>query len=218
MNAIIKNHKVKQYAHSIASNKYMHLYDEKSYKIIEAIYDLKIESSVLQDNIGKKIAAYHTPDEFNAGLKSLLNTFSDFTPEKIREKAAACKADIIVEDDNKIIIKIEDFKQSNIMGSSSWCIARDEHYFKSYVGDYNHQYFIYDFSKDSSDNESMIGITLTPELDCEAAHAKNDDDVTNDKKLTVDNIAIIVKHDSGWYQEELLQREKNAARLKSMAP
>jgi cell division septum initiation protein DivIVA len=218
MNAIIKNHKVKQYAHSIASNKYMHLYDEKSYKIIEAIYDLKIESSVLQDNIGKKIAAYHTPAEFNTGLKSLLNTFSDFTPEKIREKALACKADIIVEDDNKIIIKIEDFKQSKIMGSSSWCIARDEHYFKSYVGDYNHQYFIYDFNKDSSDNESMIGITLTPELDCEAAHAKNDDDVTNDKKLTVDNIAIIVKHDSGWYQKELLKREKNAARLKSIAP
>jgi hypothetical protein len=64
----------------------------------------------------------------------------------------------------------------------------------------------------------MIGITLTPELDCEAAHAKNDDDVTNDKKLTVDNIAIIVKHDSGWYQKELLKREKNAARLKSIAP
>jgi hypothetical protein len=218
MNKIVREHKIKQYAHSIASNKYMHLYDEKSYKIIESIYDLNIESSVLQDNIGKKIAAYHTPDDFNEALKKLLNSFNEFTPEKIREKASLCKADVIVEDDNKIIIKIEDFKQSKIMGSSSWCIARDEHYFKSYVGDYNHQYFIYDFNKDSSDNESMIGITLTPELNCEAAHSKNDDDVTNDKKLTVDNIAIIVKHDSGWYQEELLQREKNAARLKSMAP
>lgn len=216
MNAIVKNHKVKQYAHSIASNKYMHLYDEKSYKIIEAIYDLKIESSVLQDNIGKKIAAYHTPDEFNAGLKSLLNTFSDFTPEKIREKASSCKADVIVEDDNKIIIKIEDFKQSKIMGSSSWCIARDEHYFKSYVGDYNHQYFIYDFNKDSSDNESMIGITLSPEIECEAAHMKNDDDISNDKKLTLDNIAIIVKNDRGWYEQELLRREKKSALVKSV--
>lgn len=216
MNAIVKNHKVKQYAHSIASNKYMHLYDEKSYKIIEAIYDLKIESSVLQDNIGKKIAAYHTPDEFNAGLKSLLNTFSDFTPEKIREKASACKADVIVEEDNKIIIKIEDFKQSKIMGSSSWCIARDEHYFKSYVGDYNHQYFIYDFNKDSSDNESMIGITLSPEIECEAAHMKNDDDISNDKKLTLDNIAIIVKNDRGWYEQELLRREKKSALVKSV--
>lgn len=216
MNAIVKNHKVKQYAHSIASNKYMHLYDEKSYKIIEAIYDLKIESSVLQDNIGKKIAAYHTPDEFNAGLKSLLNTFSDFTPEKIREKASACKADVIVEEDNKIIIKIEDFKQSKIMGSSSWCIARDEHYFKSYVGDYNHQYFIYDFNKDSSDNESMIGITLSPEIECEAAHMKNDDDISNDKKLTLDNIAIIVKNDRGWYEQELLKREKKSALVKSV--
>ena len=216
MNAIVKNHKVKQYAHSIASNKYMHLYDEKSYKIIEAIYDLKIESSVLQDNIGKKIAAYHTPDEFNAGLKSLLNTFSDFTPEKIREKASSCKADVIVEEDNKIIIKIEDFKQSKIMGSSSWCIARDEHYFKSYVGDYNHQYFIYDFNKDSSDNESMIGITLSPEIECEAAHMKNDDDISNDKKLTLDNIAIIVKNDRGWYEQELLKREKKSALVKSV--
>jgi len=208
MNAIVKNHKVKQYAHSIASKKYMHLYDETSYKIIEAIYDLKIESSVLQDNIGRKIAAYHTPDEFNTGLKGLLNTFSDFTPEKIREKAKACHSDIIYDDDNKIIVKIEDFKQSRIMGSSSWCIARDEHYFKSYVGENNHQYFIYDLNKDSSDNESMVGITLTPEIDCEAAHAKNDDDVSNDRRLTFENIDIIVKYDSGWYQDELKVRAK----------
>lgn len=216
MNAIIKNHKVKQYAHSISSNKYMHLYDEKSYKIIEAIFDLNIESSVLQDNIGKKIAAYHTPEEFNSGLKGLLNTFSDFTPEKIKEKAAACKADIIVEDDNKIIIKIEDFKQSKIMGSSSWCISRDEHYFKSYVGEYNHQYFIYDFNKDSSDNESMIGITLTPEINCEAAHLKNDDAISRDHKLKYENVAIIVKNDSSWYHDELMRRDTKCSLNKGM--
>lgn len=216
MNEIIKNHKVKQYAHSIASNKYMHLYDEKSYKIIEAIYDLDVQSSVLQDNIGKKIAAYQTPEEFNSGLKGLLNTFSDFTPEKIKEKAAACKADIIVEDNNKIIIKIEDFKQSKIMGSSSWCIARDEHYFKSYVGDCNHQYFIYDFNKDSSDNESMIGITLTPEIECEAAHLKNDDAISRDQKLKSENVAIIVKNDSSWYHDELMRRGTKCSLSKGM--
>ena len=191
MNAIIKKHKVKQYAHSIASNKYMHLYDEKSYKIIEAIYDLDVQSSVLQDNIGKKIAAYHTPDEFNAGLKSLLNTFSDFTPDKVKEKAESCNAYIISEDDNKLIIKIEEFKQSKLMGSSSWCISRDEHYFKSYVGDYNHQYFIYDFNKDSSDKESMIGITLAPNIYCEAAHLKNDDFIDADTPVIKLNIRTI---------------------------
>lgn len=216
MNAIIKNHKVKQYAHSIASNKYMHLYDEKSYKIIEAIFDLNIESSVLQDNIGKKIAAYHTPEEFNAGLKSLLNTFSDFTPDKVKAKAIDCNAEIISDDDNKLIIKIEEFKQSKIMGSSSWCIARDDHYFKSYVGEYNHQYFIYDFNKDSSDNESMIGITLTPEIECEAAHLKNDDAISSDQKLTLENIAIIVKNDSSWYHDELMRREKKSSLSKAM--
>ena len=209
MNAIIKNHKVKQYAHSIASNKYMHLYDERSYKIIEAIYDLKIENSVLQDNIGKKIAAYHTPEEFNTGLKVLLNTFSDFTPDKIKEKAESCNAYIISEDNNKLIIKIEEFKQSKLMGSSSWCIARDEHYFKSYVGDYNHQYFIYDFNKDSSDKESMIGITLAPNIYCEAAHLKNDDFIDADTPVIKLNIDAIVKNDSNWYRDEILRRKKH---------
>ena len=209
MNEIIKTHKVKQYAHSIASNKYMHLYDEKSYKIIEAIYDLDVQSSVLQDNIGKKIAAYHTPDEFNAGLKSLLNTFSDFTPDKVKEKAESCNAYIISEDDNKLIIKIEEFKQSKLMGSSSWCISRDEHYFKSYVGDYNHQYFIYDFNKDSSDKESMIGITLAPNIYCEAAHLKNDDFIEADTPVIKLNIEAIVKNDSNWYRDEILRRKNH---------
>lgn len=208
MHALVKEHKIKQYAHSIASNKYMHLYDKTSYKIIEAIYDLNIESSLLQANIGRKIAAYHTPDEFNAGLKGLLNTFSDFTPDKIKEKAQSCNSEIIYADDNKMIVKIEDFNQSKIMGSSSWCIVRDEQYFKSYVGEYNHQYFVYDFSKESSDNESMIGITLTPEIECEAAHAKDDDDVSNVRRLTVENINIIVKNDSSWYHDELVRREQ----------
>lgn len=215
MNKVIKDHKIKKYAHSIVSNKYMHLYDQKSYKIIGAIYELDIESSVLQDNIGKKIAAFHTPDEFNSALQSLLNTFSDFTPERIKDKALKCKSHVVYEDDNKIILDIEDFKQSKIMGSSSWCISRDEHYFKSYVGDQNHQYFIYDFSKDSSDNKSMIGITLTPEIVCEAAHLKNDDSLDEDDKLTLDNINIIIKHDSYWYNEEILKREKKAKKNNS---
>ena len=35
-------------------------------------------------------------------------------------------------------------EQSKLLGSSSWCIVRDEFYFKSYIGDGNKQYFIYD--------------------------------------------------------------------------
>jgi hypothetical protein len=217
MNKLVKDHKLKQYAHSISSNKYMHLYDEKSYKIIQDIYDLDIESSVLQDNIGKKIAAYKTPADFNDALKNLLNSFNEFTPEQIKAKALKCKSHVVYEDDNKIILNIEDFKQSKIMGSSAWCIARDEHYFKSYVGDYNHQYFIYDFSKDSSDNESMIGITLTHEIECYAAHLKNDDALGEYDQVTLDNIEIILKNDGDWYKEALMKREKHMKLMKSVA-
>jgi len=216
MNKLVKEHKIKQYAHSIASNKYMHLYDETSYKIIKSIYDLEIESSLLQNDIGKKIAAFHTSDDFNLALKKLLDSYGEFTPDKIKAKALQCKAHIVYEDDNKIILDIDDFKQSQIMGSSSWCISREKHYFESYVGSRNHQYFIYDFSKDSSDNKSIIGITLTPEISCNAAHLKNDDALDEYDQLALDNIEIILKNDGSWYEEALIKREKYSNLMKAI--
>jgi hypothetical protein len=209
LNAKVNDHKLYKYAHSIASNKYKHLYDLDSYQIINAIYELKIESSVLQDGIGKKIAAYKTPQQFNQGLKALLNSFSDFTSELVRDKAAKCKADIICEEDNVLIIKIENFKQSNLMGSNSWCISRDSHYFKSYVGDYNHQYFVYDFNKDATDPYSMIGITLTHEIECHAAHIKNDVSIEYQDETLNPIIEKVLKYDSGWYKEAIKLRKNS---------
>lgn len=165
------------FAHSIASNKYMHLYNDESYKIIEAIYDLKLKTDVFQDYIGKKIAAYKTPEDFNKGLTKFLNSFNDFSMDAVVNKAENAGVKIISQADDILIVQIEDYEQSKLLGSSSWCIVRDESYFNSYTDGGNKQYFLFDFSKDSADNESMIGFTIDIDGEHYAAHYKNDDGV-----------------------------------------
>lgn len=183
MSRKIKDHKVNQYAHSISSNKYMHLYNEESYKIIEDIFDLKLKTDVFQDYIGKKIAAYKNPEQFNEGLNTFLKSFNGFDMQSMLLKAENAGVQIISESDDILIIEIENYEQSKLLGSSSWCIVRDESYFNSYTEDGNKQYFIYDFSYESSDNNSMIGFTLDAEGEHYAAHYKDDDEVNENESI-----------------------------------
>ena len=177
LNKRLKDQKVQLFAHSIASNKYKDLYNEESYKIIENIYDLKLKSDVFQDYIGKKIAAYKTPEEFNGGLTKFLDSMNDFSMIPVLNKAENAGVTIISQADDILIVQVEDYEQSKLLGSSSWCIVRHESYFNSYTDGGNKQYFLFDFSKESSDNESMIGFTIDIDGEHYAAHYKNDDEV-----------------------------------------
>lgn len=175
MNKCIDNHKLKQYAHSIASNKYMHLYNEETYAQCALLMDQNIEAKLLQQLIGKKIAAFKTPEEFNSAIKSTVESFNGFNYESLMAKGEYYKSKLISETDNILIFKIDNYQQSQSMGSSSWCISRDEFYFNSYVDDANFQYFIYDLNKNSSDISSMIGITVEETGKYVTSHLKNDD-------------------------------------------
>jgi len=190
--AVIIDQKVKQFAHSIVSNKYLHLYDEKSYEIFKEIYNEKIASSVLQEMIGKKLAVYKSPEEFNIALTKLLDSFNDFSMDAMLYKAKTQQAEIVSQENNQLILKINSFEQSQSLGSPSWCISRDKHYYKSYTSDDANQYFIYDFNKISTDNSSLIGLTLYNDGKISTAHYKNDDPYTTDdfmRKIALDIIS-----------------------------
>lgn len=187
-NSIIE-HKVKQFADSIISSKYRHLYNEESYAIFREMYNEGIKQEELQQIIGKKIAAFHSSESFNIFLKDTYNKMTGFCSEAILRKAEESDAEIISHKDNKIIIKIDNYDQSNLLGSSNWCISRDKSYFNSYTKDDNKQYFVFDFNLESKDEMSMVGITLTRDGGFYTAHSKFDDQLSSND----DSIKHIMK-------------------------
>lgn len=179
MNKIVRTHNIKNYAEGIISNKYRHLYNEDTYKIMENLYDVKVTDKQLQNYIGKKIAAYKTPEEFNSALSQFAKSFNDFTVEATVLKANNLNASIISNEDNVVILQVHTHEQCKAIGSSAWCIVRDESYFKSYTNGCD-QYIIFDFNKDAKDNDSMIGVTVDSNGEISAAHYKDDDEVDFD--------------------------------------
>lgn len=207
MSKIIRDHKTKQYIHAIASKKYDHLYNEETYKLAGELFDLKLPDNSLQDYIGKKLAAFKTPEQFNEALTVFLESLNSFTMKATLNKAEKFGIEVISENDNKLILKINNFDESKTMGSSSWCISRDESYFKSYAED-REQYFLIDFSKESTDNSSMIGITLEKNGDFSAAHYKDDDECNPDDDDIVEYVQDAV------YEFKQALKNKNEATVK----
>lgn len=177
ISALKQKHEVQSFALSIISSKYKHLYTEDCYKTFKEIYDLKVSKEHLQDNIGKKIASFKTPEAFKEALEKYKRSLSEFNAFNIRLKTDNSDIEKVVDSEDLIILKINDFEASNKLGSTSWCISRSRTYFNSYVEDNKEhmQFFVYDFTKDSKEDESMIGITLKTNGSYYAAHVKNDD-------------------------------------------
>lgn len=192
MNAFVNKFKLKQYAHSIASNKYLDLYNDESYQIIALLKELDISKEVLQSTIGKKMAAYKDSEQFNAALEKLYTINSKFNPADVKENAQNCNAEIISDVDNVLVIRIDNHDQSKQLGSGSWCIVREESYFRSYT-DQACQYFIYDFNKSAKNNDSLIGLTLHSTGDVSASHLKNDDQLRTNDFIKDIQLKIIMK-------------------------
>tara|TARA_Y100000588_G_scaffold267259_1_gene282312 strand:+ start:13803 stop:16106 length:2304 start_codon:yes stop_codon:yes gene_type:complete len=173
---IEKEHKIEQYAKKLLSNKYKHFITENSLKLFKEIVELDIPKSHVQENIGKKLAAFHSVEQFEKGLMAYVNSINEFDKESVKLKSENQNSEIILEKDNILILKIKSFEASKKLGEgTSWCISRTESFFNNYVkSNNNHQYFVYDFSKDSKSRESRIGITIKPNGDHRAAHYKND--------------------------------------------
>lgn len=187
---IVRKHKIEQYANSIVSNKYKSLYSDKTYTLMEELYDLGLSTHILQDMIGKKMASIKNTRSLNAALKSLISSIDGFDIKNIKMKAAANNVKVLFETDNYLVLEIDTFRQSKIMGSPSWCISRDNYHFENYTNGGKIQVFAYDFTLTAKDNKSIVGLTLTKAMKVHAAHNKNDTEL-RDKAMKERLIKIV---------------------------
>jgi hypothetical protein len=177
MNAKVHEYKIERYANSILSNKYKHFMTPEALVVFKELYEAKVSSSELQDLIGKKLAAMETPEDFKNYITKVWNVKNKFCEENLQTKLDAAGIKPILSHNNVVVFEVKNFQDSKDLGSPSWCISREQYHFSSYTKDDKKQFFIYDFSKPSSDKESMIGITLKKDGTFSNQHLKNDDSV-----------------------------------------
>lgn len=176
---ILLDNSVKQTIKGLTSSKNIHLFNEESHDLIKQIFNEKIKIETLNNFIGKKIARFKTSEDLNLALNQFINSFG-FSYKGIINKANDLGIDILSKDNNTVILQINNFEQSSAIGSASWCICSSVTYFNSYTSNESKQYFIFDFNKDKSSNESLIGITLDKEGNLNTAHLKNDEAIDSD--------------------------------------
>lgn len=194
INRNVEEFRLKQFAHSITSSKYKYLYNEETYEIFKDIKETGLLKSDIQNMIGKKIAAHKSPEDFNNSLRLFLNSINEFDAESYTLKEKGVNINNSINFDNIKVLHIENYEQSKALGSSSWCIVRDQHYFNQYTEDDSRQFFIYNFNKSSDDVESMIGMTLTDSGSFYVAHYKDDDSYRKDNFLKDIQFQIIHKY------------------------
>jgi len=180
INHIVNKNKIKQFAFSILSAKYKHLFNDITEPHFKALYDNNVTTAQLQTFVGKKLAALDSNEDVISMLSGILNHVDGFTQEALSEKISALGINKLHDDNNVVTFEVKTYEQCEALGSTSWCIVRDQEYYDQYVSDRrNIQYIMYDFNKASTDINSMIGFTVDKWGTIYAEHLKNDDAISS---------------------------------------
>lgn len=113
----------------------------------------------------KKISSFKDKNSLVDWIKVFLKSDSSQNFKPIIDRINSVKADIVYSsiEDQIIIARVKTYSQVSDLGSNtSWCIARSESTFRSYVqnDDLAYQYIIYLLDKNGDDPLRKIGVTF----------------------------------------------------------
>ena len=207
MNSSLNDYKIYRYANSILSNKYKDLLTDKALESFKILYESEITASTLQNLIGKKLAAIQSSSEFEKYLDKVVNQFNGFTPEALTTKLESLNITPLLTDNDVYVFEVKSFEESKALGSVSWCIARNQHYFDNYTSNEKRQFFIYDFNQNDKSNESMIGITLEKSGKFNTQHLKNDDYFSPNDLLKDIQKRLILKEIEAYKLDDSMKKQ-----------
>lgn len=191
------------------SNRYNNLLSDK---VKSLLYDNRDDIELLK-MFFRKIKVYKDSSQFYTALDNFIkNNKGDFNLKSILPKIDET-SQIIHKDESLLIIKINTFEQSKLLGSQNWCISRQEHYFNSYSNN-RKQYFIWDFTMPSHSKLSQIGITLELSGKYHTAHYKDDSQCA--PEYVVDNFGDYLEMHKWIYFEMLIGNMVTEANVKSV--
>lgn len=155
-----------------------------------------IDKSVFQDNIGKKLDYYLNIEgsiedkrvELENDTIKMIKTLGGWHINNYINKIESNNnggMKILSKDKNQLMVSVKSFKECKSVGSPSWCIARTESFWDSYIA-HGEFYILYDFNKDAESNQSIVGFHVN-QNGIRNAHWKNDSSLKSDEKSTLLN-------------------------------
>lgn len=172
VDAFVQLNKIEKLKKSLFSNKYKHLCNVETDYIISSCIDNNIDKHII-NNYLKKIASFTESEQLNQALNTCFEENTVFGIQEILNKIKKHKLDVdityISHQEKILILKINNYKASSILGSSNWCISYSPTYFLNYTlkmskgskGMPASQFFIFDFNLPVYDKMSLIGVTMT---------------------------------------------------------
>lgn len=146
----------------------------------------------IQKRFFEKIRRYRNLQDMSVAAENFLTAeqnagFSKFQDaiEECNRKFGQFGVNVVFDDESIIVMEVLTFQACReLFSNTSWCIKDSRSMWNSYVGTdkNNKQYMISNFNLPSSDNKSVIGITIGPGQSIKACHLKNDGSASNNIK------------------------------------
>lgn len=138
-----------------------------------------------------KVSRYKDEDSLYSALKVFSKDVNN-DRDKVKEVLSNMKSEIVFENDNIMVVKVDSNEDIKILGSdTSWCILS--------IGMWNQytknrlQYIVYDYDKDEFDPTFKIGFTLNKDSTVHAAHDILDNSAGHILKQVFDKNSLVYK-------------------------
>jgi hypothetical protein len=158
VNKLLIKQKTKKILNSLISKKYRDLVEERTFELLTEIISKGFSKDDIQERVVCNIAAFNKPSELYQALKKefLVDWSAEYFIFKLQEQHL--NASVVLNEGNKLVIQVNNFRTMRILGSFFWCISRDEDYYNHYTKNHNTLSIIFDFNREESDPLSKIAI------------------------------------------------------------
>jgi hypothetical protein len=149
---------------------------------------LKVSNKEDLQTFLSKVSRYKDSDSLLSAMK-VFSKDPKNSKEQVKELINDIKSDIVFENDNILVIKVDSLSDINVLGSdTSWCILGSgqwTNYTKNRL-----QYILYDYTKDEFDPTFKIGFTLEKSGAIYAAHNILDGSASNELRRVLEENSL----------------------------
>lgn len=147
---------------------------------IKSILSQNISANDFHEMYIRKSSKYKTKEAVNIELSIFLKNIGEWNSKIYKDLFSKYNVTYKEIDINVFIANIESYEQSSLLGTRNWCIVTSEPLYDSYTRGDKKQLFIFDFNKETTDNLSLVGVTLDPDNNYHYIQDRNDKAINED--------------------------------------